>query len=203
MTRRMVGIVFSAAMLVPLVGTSARANSITTYGVIITALGNELQVQYVDQAEANAAISAGSASPTLAPISSSTAATSIPATAANDNGLVVTPNGAGGITVMPFGAPSSGLATSSGSLPVAPPAVPPVAASSGGSGSTDSSGTVATPAPLDGNSNVTAVPVPADSNPTNGNSSPTGVAKSPEPASITLLVLAGLGGLGYSRRRRG
>ena len=34
----------------------ARSNSITTYGVIITSLGNDLQVQAVDKSGANAAV---------------------------------------------------------------------------------------------------------------------------------------------------
>ena len=49
MSPRTIRLALVSILLLSALATTARANSITTYGVIITAMGNELQVQYVDK----------------------------------------------------------------------------------------------------------------------------------------------------------
>jgi hypothetical protein len=192
-------------VLIPLLATAARANSITTYGVIITALGNDLEVQPVDKAGADAATTGGS--------SFSTGGGSA-AGAGSGESLLVTPNGSGGIVIQPFN-------NSSNYSPITT-ATPPSSASGGGAGgggvgsgatgnagsgpsSLSLNGTGSTSSSTDGTSTTTTtipVPVPESVTPEVQNSAPGSVAKTPEPASVTLLALAGVGGIGYIRRRR-
>src|SRR4051812_44497375 len=99
MSRRTVRPILWAVPLLPLLAAPARANSITTYGVIITAIGNDgLQIQAVDKPPADPA---GSGGVTFAGGDS----------AGSGGGILVTPDGSGGITVSPYGG-----STGSGSI---------------------------------------------------------------------------------------
>jgi hypothetical protein len=190
---------FGAVALFALAGP-ARASSITTYGIIVTALGNDLQVQTVDQAGAVTPIDSA---PFAAGGKSSGAASD-----GSQSSLLITPSNNGGITVTPYSTPAASGGGSGGG-------------GSGGktSGVTSSSGPSPTVVTVEGN----MVPTPAPDGPmpppvtfptaaadpvVEGaptpvpGPSPTGdhVANSPEPASLTLLTLAGVGCL--IRRRR-
>jgi hypothetical protein len=201
MIRRAIHPIALTLAVVPLFAAVGRANSITTYGIIITTLGNDLQVQSVDKAEAAAAVSGNAVS---------TAVGGMPAT---ESGVLITPNGSGGLTVLPFG----------GSIGVTPlPSSGGAPAAGGGSdgGVTkpitgDGSGAVSVTqqVPVPSNVNVppagstTSVtdtqPVPVPAPPSVAASSPPPpTAKTPEPASVSLLAIAACGGIGMVRRRR-
>jgi hypothetical protein len=193
------GLICSIA-IIPLIAPTARASSITTYGVIISALGNDLQVQYVDKAGADAAVAG-------APIVTGTAMPVTATTAQADNSLVVTPNGSGGISVMPFGS-SAGTPITMAPLP-AVAATAPVSTDSGTTATTSDPVTVA-----DSGTSDLPITVPVEVPVTDPTTVPVDVpgpvlpidggttAKTPEPASLTLLAIASVGGIGYFRRRR-
>jgi hypothetical protein len=200
-------IALSLAML-PLAASPGRANSITTYGVIITTLGNDLQVQNVDKSEADAATSGNAAFTTVggSPVA--------------ESGVVITPNGSGGMTVLPLGG-------SNAVSPVSATGSPPASTAGEGGGAGGGGGAVSTPVTGGSGGAVTVtqqVPVPSTVNMSSGSTttiqvtdtqsvpvpappsvtaaSPPPTAKTPEPASISLLAVAACGGIGMIRRRR-
>jgi hypothetical protein len=195
MSVRTVSLALATTLVVPLAAAPARANSITTYGVIVTAMGNELQVQTVDK-------------PTGDP---SAAGTTCPINTAGDTGgtdstggsLKITPDGSGGINITPFnGGTPSGI--------VAPPGTGSTGNDGGtGSGGSGSGGDGASGggSTTDGGTTKVEFTSPADGfTPPGAAHLPpkpvTGTANTPEPASVTLLALAGIGGLIARRRRR-
>jgi hypothetical protein len=197
MIRPRMGIVFLA---LPLLAAPTQANSITTYGVIITALGNDIQVQPVDKAEA-AAISSGG------PIDFAKCSTDN--NVGGQDGVMITPNGSGGLVVTPWtngstasatpsGSNAGGAATSGGGvnngLPVPVPSADPAA---GGA-------TATVPPIVSPQSPAAATGVSTDPIPVDVPAVPDGpaVAKTPEPASLTLLAMACVGGLRFVKRRR-
>src|SRR3954470_7987171 len=97
MSLRTVRLALATALLLPLLAGPGRANSITTYGVIITAMGNELQVQYVDK-----------------PGGDSGTACTTPDAGGKGDSLLVTPDGTGGINISPYGGASAPISTPPG-----------------------------------------------------------------------------------------
>jgi MYXO-CTERM domain-containing protein len=199
MSVRTVIIALTTALVVPLAAVPARANSITTYGVIITAMGNELQVQTVDKPGGDSAASPGIVCPTNA-----TSTGDMPATDVGGS-LLVTPDGSGGINITPY---KGGDQVGKGGDPsgiIAPPGKG--AAGNDGGGTSDiGSGQTVTDTPPE------VVPPKVEFDSTATSTTPGGThlppkpvdhtANTPEPASVTLLALAGVGGLVARRRRR-
>src|SRR5262249_41381120 len=97
MSRRMLSFAVATALALPVISAPARANSITTYGVIITAMGNELQVQYVDKPTGD---SSSSTSGTTCPVGDS---------GGKGSSLLVTPDGSGGVNITPYSSGPSGI----------------------------------------------------------------------------------------------
>jgi hypothetical protein len=194
-------------MALPLLSGPARANSITTYGVIITALGNEMQVQPIDKADAAAMMSGGSC-PTWG-------GAAAPDAGGKDDRVLITPNGAGGLVVTPWSSAAQSSPSSTGSNPVGAGS----GGSVGGGESAVSQVPVPSVGPIDTGSNSSVPPIvappstPAGGTATDTSGGPLGppsdgtttpvAAKTPEPASLTLLAIAGLGGIGFAKRRRG
>lgn len=189
-----------SAIALPLLATQARANSITAYGVIVTALGSDgLNVQTTDQSDPK------SGEPLFQTSSNSAA----------KGGVLVMPDGNGGVTVMPYDA----VACPTMPSPTNPSSPEQTPAASGGTGN-DQVGEIKDPEipppvpddiltempprlddpPINPEAGSTGDP---DSNPpTTGTDTPSNPSQTPEPASMTLLALAGLGAVGVSRRRR-
>jgi hypothetical protein len=203
MSYRTIRFAFASALLLPALASPARASSITTYGIIITAMGNELQVQYVDKPASDGSATTDTSS---CPVGGGGGGDS-------SSSLLVTPNGSGGINVTPYGgSTNSGTSSSTGSSD----SVSPPGSGSGGGGGGGSSDTVKVPVPVnDGtppkvdftNPTTTDVTLPKGASGDQGIETvsvpvPVATAKTPEPASVTLLAIAGLGGMGYVRRRR-
>jgi hypothetical protein len=197
--------------LLPFVALPAAASSITTYGtIVITSFGtNGLVIQLPDQQPSDPAVgqTAGPGSPTFAGGSDSVAVSATPT----------------GLSVQP-------TAASAGGSPVAPAATPKGAAGNTSAGGVSQGTGTVTDRPNPVGSDVPPSPpidiatgsIPVAAPPSLSNSSPTPAPSgppivtpidvvsnappvaehTPEPASLTLLTLAGLGGLRYFRRHR-
>lgn len=183
MSLRTVCAPLAITLALPLLAAPARANGITTYGIIITAMGNDLQVQYVDKPAAEDG-SGGRTDPVLD-------------TGDKGGSLLATSNGAGGVSITPYdgstGTPGKGATGTDDGGESGEPVI-------------DGAPGEAPPPMVDfpepGKAEDLDSPVIDDEGTgpieTVG---PGTTANTPEPASVTLLALAGLGGW-YARRRR-
>jgi hypothetical protein len=185
-----------ALPLLPLAATPVQAGSITLYGsIIITSLGNDgIMIQFPDQQTPTPgdepmpppADPAGDPAVVDPPV----ADLSVPGTGATGNPDAVggdvptdTPPGSPG-TDTPPPAPTDPMPTEPMPTEPMPEEPPPVDVP------------VDEPIPPPGEP-----PLPGEELPPVVTDTP-GVENAPEPASLTLLAIAGLGGLGYARRRR-